>query len=291
MKNDTACRSLSERICRSLRIPFRGTRILEGSTILYRTGHGLILKIFSSEEPWFCRNEAEFLKLLSGKLSVKTPELFATGIFEGFPYLLMEEISDVSLKENWREKSMRDKIHLIEQIACMLRELHSIPVSRVNYRETVWETFIARQLKHLRRNHHSFGVDNRVICQIEEYIQRTEPVENTSRQVICHTEIMPEHLFSRVIEGNSVLTGLIDFEPSMIAIPEYDLCAAGVFISAGEKGLFKRLLDAYSYTGSRESIMRMLLLHRYSNMKWFISELPEEIQSGTMDDLCNYWFS
>lgn len=290
MKNDGACRTLAEGICASKNLPFSGKRILEGSTILYRTGHGLILKIFSSEEPKLCRNEASFLELLSGNLSVKTPELEASGTYKGYPYILMEEFTDTSLKDSWKGMNSRNREALVEQIAGMLTELHKIPLHKVTFRETVWETFITRQLKHLNRNHTSFGVSNRRVRQIEEYILRTEPVEHSSKQVVCHTEVMPEHLFSRTGKGKQILSGLIDFEPSMIAVPEYDLCAAGVFVTAGEKGLFGKLLNAYGYTGSPESIMRMLLLHRYSNMKWFISRIPEKHQSGTMDDLCSYWF-
>jgi len=140
-------------------------------------------------------------------------------------------------------------------------------------------------------NHRGFGLDENRITEILHFIETTEPVEDTSERVICHTEIMREHLFIKRERGEVRLSGLIDFEPSMVAIPEYDLCSVGLFLSAGEKGLFRHFLEVYGYRGGGKAVMRMLLLHRYSNMKWFISTLPGEIQSEPLESLSDYWYS
>lgn len=287
---DAQCEKLAREICRENSLPFAGSRILEGSTILYRTGHGLVVKIFSSEEPEFCRNEAGFLKLLHGRLSVSTPELIASGTHRGYPYIIMEEMRGLPLKALWNDLSRVNRERLMEQTARLLGELHSIPVEEVKTHETNWEEFIRGQIANLEENHRGFGLDERWTGLIRDYIDETEPVENLSKRAVCHTEIMREHLFVTKNGGRPVITGLVDFEPSMVAVPEYDYCAVGLFLSCGEPGLFRRFLNASGYRGDTRGIMRMLLLHRYSNMKWFISTVPREVPAETPEDLRRFWY-
>lgn len=291
LRDDSACRSLAERVSSENGVPFRGRRILEGSTILFRTGHGHIIKIFSSEEPEFCSNEASWLRLLQNRLPVRVPRLKATGTFSGYPYIIMEEITDLPLKRNWKKLSPRNRRSLMVQIADLLRELHSIPLREAPSVHTDWSSFISGQKENLESNHRGFGLGEARLEEVIEFVRDTPPVESTSPGVLCHTEIMLEHLFMRYEKGRPRLTALIDFEPSMQAVPEYDMCAVGVFVSQGERGLFKRFLKGYGHDGNPNDTMRMLLLHRYSNLKWFISTLPSALREASLGDLARFWFS
>lgn len=290
IRRDDLCQAIAGGICRENRIPFNGTRILEGSTILYRTG-GMVIKIFSRDEPDFCRNEAGFLRLLQGRLPVQTPALIGTGRYLDYPYIIMEELPGVPLKSLWRDLSQRNRERAVEQAAEILRSLHSIPAEEAAFSMPEWKSFIASQKKDFRKNHAGFGLDAERIEEIGLYLEETAPVEETGEPVVCHTEIMREHLFGEIRGGELRLTGLLDFEPSMIGVKEYDLCAVGLFLTAGEPGLYKRFLDAGGYDSPREAVMRMLLLHRYSNMKWFISTLPEELRHAPLNELAEYWYS
>jgi hygromycin-B 7''-O-kinase len=249
-----------------------------------------VVKVFSREEPGFCRNESQFLCLLRGRLPVRTPELVATGEHRGYPYIIMEEMRGTPLKALWSRLSDRNRAKAVTLAAEMLSCLHSIPAAEVTYRETRGESFMAFQKANLADNHRGFGLDEARIAEAADYIRYSPAVEDTSPQVICHTEIMREHLFADLSSGILALSGLVDFEPSMVAVPEYDLCSVGLFLTAGEKGLFRLFMDAYGYRGGGEGIMRMLLLHRYSNMKWFISTLPVELRTAPLDEMRSYWF-
>jgi len=224
-------------------------------------------------------------------LPVPTPGLIFSGIHDGYPYIIMEEVTGLSLKARWTTLSRRDREKVIEQSALMLKKLHSLPVDTVSYTETRWEDFMASQKSNLASNHRGFGLEENRVSEIQHFIETTGRVEDISRRVICHTEIMKEHLFINNSKGEVFLSGLIDFEPSMVAIPEYDLCSVGLFLTAGEQGLFKLFREVYEYKGEGAAIMRMLLLHRYSNMKWFLSTLPEEIRGMPLDFLAEYWYS
>jgi hygromycin-B 7''-O-kinase len=290
IKDARLCEALASDICRSANIDFSGRRIYEGSRILFEIAGNRIVKIFPEDEASFCSNESEFLKLLHGKLSAATPELLESGTYSGYPFIIMSRIKGFSLKSVWNEASLPARKSIMRLIAQLLKELHSLSAELVHAGELEWTAFISSQLSHLQENHRNYGMRSEWINSICEFTEKTEPIEFSSKKVICHTEIMREHLFVTGCSHQSRICGLIDFEPSMVAIPEYDFCSVGLFITAGEKELFRYFLQCYGYTGESEGIMRMLLLHRYSNMKRFISAIPAGIKASSPEDLCNYWF-
>lgn len=290
MKDDFLCAKLVEDICKSRSFQLQGQRIYEGSRILYEIAGGKIVKIFSRDELSFCQNEADYLKKLHGRLSITTPRLISSGIQNGYPFLIMQKLDGSPLSSVWNKLSIWGKKQALAQIAQLLRELHSLPFKNADTEISLWNSFIRTQTDDLLHNHREFGLSSQWTEKIAEFIQNTETIEFSSDPVICHTEIMQEHLFMAKEKRGFNITGLIDFEPSMIAIPEYDFCSVGLFISAGNKGLFNHFLESYGYQGDSTDIMRMLLLHRYSNLKWFMSTIPDNIGINSIEDLMHYWF-
>lgn len=290
MKNDLLCVKLVDSICNSLSIKSNPQRIYEGSRILFEICGEKIVKIFSPVEREFCVNEAKYLNQLKGRLNVDTPGLVAEGLHHGYPFIVMEKLAGIPLKSIWSSRSVWEKKRILTQIADLLKELHSLPLSLMNSTESEWISFIKSRTDNLHKNHSEFGLDKTWTDKFSAFIEKTEPVEFSSKTVLCHTEIMKEHLFVEKRRSGYEIRGIIDFEPSMAAIPEYDFCSVGLFISRGGKDLFQHFLDSYGYTGDSSSVMRMLLLHRYSNMKWFISTIPQSINTNNVEDLCNYWF-
>jgi len=290
MEDEQKCEELVRDICSACGIASPGKRIYPGSRILYETSQNRIVKVFPKEEPSFCRNESGYLKLLQGKLGGVTPELLEIGEFDGYPFLVMKRVSGLPLTAAWTEFREKDKKRFLRNLALLLNELHSLPPELAPCGDIQWCDFIRNQLDRLESNHRKYGLEGEWTDRICRFIEKGEAVEFISRKVICHTELMREHLFVSGCGNNIRISGLIDFEPSMVAVPEYDFCSVGLFISAGEKGLFRYFLKCYGYDGKSEGIMRMLLLHRYSNMKRFISTIPVAVESDSIENLCRYWY-
>lgn len=291
-RDDGLCLSMAAGIAEAHSLPFDGERMREGSNILFHLSGNTVLKVFSMDERAFRDNEALFLKRLAGRLSVTVPSLTGTGEYRGHPYLLMERMTGRPLASLWPELDREGRESVCRQAGSLLRELHSLPVALAEGCVPEWSTFISSQKLNLADNHARYGLEPSRIREIVEFVELGRPVEELVTPVICHTEMMREHLFAGGPESNNSLSGLIDFEPSMLAIPQYDLCAAGLFITAGEPGLFSVFLDGYgsSIDASAAAITRMLLLHRYSNMKWFVSTLPAALRDADLLTMGEYWY-
>lgn len=107
---------------------------------------------------------------------------------------------------------------------------------------------------------------------------------------------MREHLLVTHDSAGWHLSGLFDFEPAMIGAPEYDFASFGLFVSCGEARLLRRALLAYGYAPAELDgalqcrLMAYALLHRYSNLRWYLERLPPHADT-TLEQLARRWWS
>jgi hygromycin-B 7''-O-kinase len=107
---------------------------------------------------------------------------------------------------------------------------------------------------------------------------------------------MREHLLVDG-EGDAVrLSGLFDFEPATIGAAEYEFASVGVFFTGGDASLLRRLLLSYGYgeaaldeAMARRS-MTYALLHRYSNLRWYLERVPPRPGVDSLAALARQWF-
>ena len=92
-------------------------------------------------------------------------------------------------------------------------------------------------------------------------------------------------------------SGIVDFEPAMLGAPEYEFASVGIFLSCGSGPALRALLLAYGYPESdlglplQRRLMAYLLLHRYSNLRWFLDRLPVPRDVTTLDAVAARWFA
>jgi hygromycin-B 7''-O-kinase len=115
--------------------------------------------------------------------------------------------------------------------------------------------------------------------------------------VLLHTEVMREHLLATEGPGGAWrLSGLIDFEPAMRGEREYEFVAVEVFVAEGDARFLARTLAAYGYHRDelgpdlRRRLLAWGILHRYSNLRWWLRRLPEPSRP-TLDALADCWFA
>jgi len=292
LKNEELCLTIAEAISYKHGIQLNGQRITGGSNLLYLLSPGRVLKLFSKDEKAFRDNEALFLKNLSGKLPVRTPVLYNTGEFQGYPYIIMGQAEGTPLSELWTDLDEAAKLKLTTSMGKLLKAMHTLPKDLAEGCVPEWSTFMEGQLTDYEKHHRDYGLNPEETEQVGEFLRRGPAIEKTEKNVICHTELMPEHLFVEYENGEPVLSALIDFEPSMLAVPQYDFAAVGIFITRGNKNLYESFLEAYQpeFHPKSSHIMRMLLLHRYCYLNWFMDFIPNRPDKLDLDALADFWY-
>lgn len=291
------CLELGHGICDRHTLPRDLTRIIGGSRLMYGTDDGRIIKIFLPHEVDFFETEVLFLRRMHGRLPIPTPRLQAADRWQGYPYVVMKRLSGTPLTEMWDAITEDERRSIILQLGIAVRAMHDLPVDLFAAAPFRWHPFIDRQRESVLTTHRNWGLDPSWLSQIPEYLAGT-PLDghDPAHMVPLHTELMLEHVFIEKREGDWTVSGVIDFEPSMVGHREYEFCAVGLFITRGDRDLFRLFLSSYGYPDREltpdlsRRIMMLLLLHRYGNLRRFLGLLPSDLRFTTLPQLEQYWY-
>jgi hygromycin-B 7''-O-kinase len=272
-------------------------RYSNGSTIVFAIGSERVLKIFA---PMFHRNyaiECLVLKHINNSLPIRTPRLLEADQLDGWPYVIMEQLPGVDMCDVWGALPIEIQNGICATIGAATAALHSIPVEGLETIRPDWTEFVRRQIQGCVERQRSRGVDEQWLQQIPAYLEMMEAeLVRPFRPVLLHTELMGDHILVQQTEGGWEVSGLIDFEPSTVGAAEYEFASAGLFVSAGNPLLLRTMLTSYGYeeheltSSLQRRLMAYALLHRYSNLRWYLDRLPAP-DATTLEDLARMWWA
>ncbi len=295
--DDAALRSSVEAICaRHGLVAESIRRYTTGSLPVYAVGTRWVVKLFPPHDQQGALIEEQALNAVAGQLPIPTPQVHESGQMEGWRYVLMTQLAGRLLSEAWPEIPAADRERFASELGATLAALHDIDTSKLDLLRCDWTAFIEGQRASAVERQRAHGLDAHWLEQIPDYLDRWMPPLKGPRALL-HTEVMREHLLVAPVGDRWRLTGLFDFEPATVGAPEYDFASVGLFVSAGDARFLGRTLRAYhrhdviqDETFSRR-ILAYAILHRYSNLAWYLERLPPARDVLDLDSLAESWFA
>lgn len=266
-------------------------RLPGGSVPVYGVGANRVLKLFPPGEEAFTQTEWRALTAVRGRLPMPTPEPVATGASGDWTYVLMSRLHGRLLVDAWPELDAGDRDRLATELGHCLAALHAIDDVDLGA-ETGWGEFLRAQRESAVDRQRARRLDERWVGQIPAFLAATPT--SYPRPALLHTELMREHLLVTREPHGWALSGLFDFEPAMVGAPEYDLASFGVFVSCGDGRFLRRALLAYGVEPNEALQRRVLayaILHRYSNLRWYMERVPPRPGDDSLEDLARRWWS
>ncbi|MBF5045771.1 phosphotransferase [Aggregicoccus sp. 17bor-14] len=269
-----------------------------GNAIVFAVGEAHVVKLFAPPFAEGAHTEARVLAHVDGRLGVPTPTLRASGTLEGWPYLVMSQLPGVSLEEAWPRIPVAQREALLAQLGAALARLHALPPLDVPPPHGSWERFVRTQREGCVERQRSRGLADAWLLQIPGFLERTlaQP-ESAAPTALLHTEVMRAHtLVQADAAGRWTLSGLFDFEPAMQGHPDYELASVGVFLSGGEPALLRAFCEGYGWPDGalpravRRRALAFALLHRYSNLRWYLETVPPPPGCDTLEGLAEAWW-
>ena len=270
------------------------TRYDSGSQPVYALGDSHVLKLYPPEDAEHAAVEARTLAFVHGALPLPTPEVAATGTLDGWHYLLMSQLRGQRLVDAWPELDARERDRLADELGLAVAALHGLPTAALAGLPPCWEDFIPGQRARAVERQQARRLDPRWLEQIAGFLDAWMPPAAGPRALL-HTEIMREHLLVERGPNGWRLSGLFDFEPAMLGDPEYDFASLGLFVSCGDGRFLRRVLRAYGYAEATLDealpcrLMAHAILHRYSNLRWYLERLPAN-GATTLERLAQRWW-
>lgn len=236
---------------------------LDGTALVALVGRELVVKLY----PPFLADHFAFehaaLTALAGKLSVPTPVLIDSGARGDWPYLVMTQLRGTPLSSVWPSLEEDTRCDLLFAIGALAAEVHALPSAPLAEHAPPWDGFIERQRAGCLARQRRTGLPPRLLAELESYLEGDLP---SGPAVILTGEYTPMNLF--VDEGR--LAAMYDFGDGLVGPAHYDWLGPLCFLAAGRRARREAFLGGYGGEfddETRGQLMRMLLLHRYSNLR------------------------
>ncbi|GGN28083.1 phosphotransferase [Lentzea pudingi] len=256
------------------RLGLRGdvVRFEGGSLPVFAIGDDLVLKLFPPEYHSEVSTEVAVMEAVHGRLPVPTPRLRGVGLLDDWAYVLMSRLHG--------EEPVVPDVEVSVRVGEMVKALHAIEPPAV-LGPVDWAAFVGERRAVCVEQQRKRGLGARWLERIPAFLDGVDLGAESS--VLLHTEVMSAHLLRR----NGVLSGLFDFEPAMRGAFEYEFASVGVFVTKGDRECWRALVEAYGRVPDPRRVMAYALLHVYSNMPWYLREMPD---GDSFDELAVRWF-
>jgi len=266
-----------------------------GSLPVFALGTQHVLKLFPPQDRAHAQVEARVLAFVDSRLPLPTPQVVATGEWEDGSYLLMTQLPGRRLVDVWPQLAPAERDRLCQRLGEAVAALHALDSRPLaDLPPPHWAQFVPAQRHQAVERQRERGLPQPWLEQIEPFLERwAGPAD--AEQVLLHTEIMREHLLVEPDVTGWRLSGLFDFEPAMRGAREYEFASIGLFVSAGDPRALRSILRAYGCAEAaldnalQNRLMAMALLHRYSNLPWYLQRLPLP-DAQRLEQLAAHWW-
>ncbi len=273
------------------------TRFSYGSNIVYSYNGELVIKLYPSYFKDEFEREIEVLKNIENDITfVEIPKIHSVGAYEGWDYLIMSELEGSLLIDLWDQLTFEEKIECSTDLGKVIREFHSISNDSFKTIDVDWQSFIKNQYLTVVDKQIKANLPQKFLNTLEEYLEESCINYHPTLRLLTG-EYTPFNLLFNKDNDNWKLTGVIDFADCFLGDPEYDLLGPILFMFNGNKELTTSFLLSYGYRKEelndylRKKLMTYTLLHRFSNIEYYISRNPEANNCDSFEDLSRQLFN
>jgi hygromycin-B 7''-O-kinase len=268
------------------------TRFSYGSNIVYSYNHELVIKLFPSYFNDQFDREVEVLQAIDGRIHlVETPKLISVGSLEGWNYLIMSELKGTLLIDLWDELTTKERAACSVALGKVIEEFHQVPTEHFSKINVNWREFIHRQYQNRLDNH--ADLPPYLLQTLESYVDESYIDYNPDLKLLTG-EYTPFNLLFNKVDGKWTLTGVIDFADCFLGDGDYDLLGPILFLFNGNKEMTTAFLKSYGYDELNESLRKKLMiysiLHRYSDINFYISKNEQAGKSEDFEELSTFLF-
>jgi hygromycin-B 7''-O-kinase len=289
---DPAFAAAATSILADLRLPAGDITFPEdGSSPVTLVGGQRVIKFFAPPFIEAFRAEKSALLFLR-PLGSLAPALEAEGTIDAWSYVVMNRLPGSSLKKLLPSLTEQERYRACFQVGQSLRTIHELSVSVRELEIVNWAEFMDAQGSACVNRQQKLGLRPDLLRQIEPFLQSVQ-LQPTGPPSFLHTEVMRDHVFFDRHGARLEFSGFIDFEPSMVGEREYDFAAVGIFLCSGDAEALKAFFEGYGNVdavneGFRRRILAYALLHKYSNLNWYLKFMPD---GATLEELAAKWWA
>lgn len=265
------------------------TRAAHGENIVIFIDDQFILKIYTPRKNGYNR-ERTALALIQGKTHLPISQIIASGVFEGFQYLITDRLPGRQMRhDEWVTLEQPAQIAILTQLAYGLKEIHSVEAEALHFD---WNEFIEIQLEAVMERQRKEGGNPEWLKCLPAYLETYMPLlPHSPTTVFMHGDVHFGNLRFSENQDRPVITGLFDFADSLKGFFEYEFVAIGVLMMQGQGDLQREFFRTYGYRDCdinielRRRMMLLTLLYEHSSLRRYAERLGPGSEKLTLDEL------
>lgn len=217
------------------------------------------------------------------------------GSFEGWNYMIMTQLKGELLINIWEQLTPDEKLDLCQDLGRTIKEFHQVPLEDFKYIQQDWTQFIEGQYQNCLAYHQGMGLNEILLEDLDVYLNE-EFLDKKPAKRLLTGEYTPFNLLLNQDKGKWKLTGVIDFADCFIGDGDYDLLGPILFMFNCNQTLVCRFLESYGYSRDlvssrlQKKLMTYAILHRYSDINFFVSQRDEAKEANNFQELAEVLF-
>lgn len=234
-----------------------------GTVLVALFGTEVVVKLYPPFLHDHFRFERALLDHLHGRLTLPTPRLLETVAHGGWHGLVMTLLPGTPLDQVWPALPQAGRCALLHRIGRVAAEVHALPTGPMPALAPRWADFLRTQRERCAARQQRTGLPPHLQAQLAGFLQGPLP---EGPDVVLTGEYTPFNLLHEA----GRLSGMFDFGDGLVGPREYDWLGPMCFLAAGDAARLDAFFDGYHGRpfdrARREPLLRLLLLHRYSNL-------------------------
>ncbi|HKX84237.1 MAG TPA: aminoglycoside phosphotransferase family protein [Pyrinomonadaceae bacterium] len=288
--NDPIWIKVGAEICLRQAIAFREIRRSEhGESVVLLVDDRYVIKIYKPSKRGFERETAA-LDFVSGKIPFVVPDIVANGEINGLLYLVTAQVPGQPMtRAQWLQLDKNSQMHLLEDLANGLRELHSLDGQWVDFD---WAKFVGKQAANVLERQRLEGGNPEWFESLPSYVEENlYLIPLHPAPVFMHGDVHFGNLRLTFKNGRPKISGIFDFADSLRGFHEYEFIAIGVLMIQGQGDLQRHFFRYYGYEDHEinEALRRRMMLltcfYEWSSLRRYAERLRPEAINYTLVEL------
>jgi aminoglycoside phosphotransferase (APT) family kinase protein len=232
----------------------------------------LVLKIYPDDLHWKMQKEVTVLELIGNRLDVAVPRILLADDSKtvlGLNFTLMTKLDGSILGRLEAGLSQAQRMSAHAQIGRLLREFHGIAMGAFGYigargivaAHPTNRAYLTCQFERKLREFAERGGNAGLAGRVADHVAAREHLlDACAKAVLCHNDLHAGNLLATVVNGDVVLTGVVDFEGALAGDPLMDVAKAIFYLDAESRGA---VLRGYGATDRAQWAEMLALYHLY----------------------------
>jgi hygromycin-B 7''-O-kinase len=274
-------------------------RFPTGAMLVFRVGDACVIKLYPALYARKFAVEQAALRLVEGRLLIATPACLATGELDGWLYIGMTILPGAPIDAIFDTIDPIARTEILKRLGRAIAQLHSIEIPNDSPLLHSWTSYVTAQIAGAVDRQRRLGLDDRYVEQIPAFLARHAlELSGGDARALLHTELGPSHVLVQRIGASWEIGGLFDFGDAFAGPAEFEFPAVALFVAKGDRALFREFLESYGATvdslGNRgpfhERMLAYALIHKYSNLNWYLKTVPVDVGAARLESLAAAWF-